>query len=179
MRKLSVLSIALLAVAAASVLAQEEPPTPRPGVGGPRTDLVNDAKIRKRYERFQADWNRHDPVAMAAIWTIDGDHREPDGRIAKGRDEVQNLFAQEHATVFKDSHLDLHVDTVWFVTADVALVDGTYVLTGATDPDGKPIPPRKGHLTSIFLQERGRWWVAASRLMIPVPLVWRAHPESE
>jgi uncharacterized protein (TIGR02246 family) len=172
MKKL--LAIVLAVCLAGAAAAAEKPPiTPRPGAGGPRTDLLNDAKIRELYERFENAWNRHDAVALAEMWTIDGDHREPDGRIAKGRDEVQMLFAEEHATVFKDSRLDLDVKTVWFITAEVALVDGEYTLGGVPGPDGKPLPPRKGHLTSVLLQERGQWWVAASRLMIPVPLVWR------
>jgi uncharacterized protein (TIGR02246 family) len=161
----------------AAVAAAQPGATPRPGAGGPRTDLENDAKIRALYESFVGAWNAHDPVAMAAIWTIDGDHREPDGRIAKGRDEVQNLFAEEHATVFKDTRLDLDVKTVWFITADVALVDGEYTLEGVQGPGGKSLPARKGHLSSVLLQERGQWWVAASRLMIPIPLVWREGQE--
>jgi uncharacterized protein (TIGR02246 family) len=167
----------MLVCLAAAAVAEEPLGTPRPGAGGPRTDLENDAKIRELYGRFESAWNKHDAAALAAIWTIDGDHREPDGRVAKGRDEVQMLFAEEHATVFKDSQLHLDVKTIWFITADVALIDGEYRLSGVPGPDGKPLPPRTGHLSSVLLQERGQWWVAASRLMIPVPLVWR-HTET-
>jgi uncharacterized protein (TIGR02246 family) len=173
------LVVTMLGFLAAVATAEQPANTPRPGAGGPRSDLENDAKIRDLYGRFESAWNKHDAVALAEMWTIDGDHREPDGRIAKGRDEVQMLFAEEHATVFKDSQLDLDVQTVWFITADVALVDGEYRLAGVAGPDGKPLPARKGHLSSVLLQERGQWWVAASRLMIPVPLVWRHGAEGE
>ena len=156
-----------------AAVAQTPGITPRAGAGGPRTDLENDAEIRELFKEFETTWNRHDTGAMAALWTIDGDHVEPDGRVAKGRDEVHALFLKEHQTVFKDSHLQLDIDTVWFMTHDVALVDGRYVLSGVVDPHGKPIAPRKGKLTAVMLEERARWWVAANRLMIPIPLVWR------
>lgn len=160
-----------------TVPVQAQPPptkTPRVGAGGPRTDLENDAKIRELFKEFAAAWNRHDFEAMKAMWTIDGDHQEPDGTIAKGREEVGKLFAKEHMTVFKNSHIRLKIHGVWFITADVALVDGSYDLVGVQDQHGKDVPPRRGSLTAILLHERGSGWrVAASRSMIPVPLIWR------
>jgi uncharacterized protein (TIGR02246 family) len=157
------------------VLAQPQTgETPRAGVGGPRTDLENDAKIRELFKQFEAAWNRHDFEALKALWTIDGDHQEPDGTWAKGREEVGKLFAKEHMTVFKNSHIRLTIHSVWFITGDVALVEGSYDLVGVQDQQGKDIPPRKGRLTSILLQEPDSpWRVAASRSMIPVPLIWR------
>lgn len=155
------------------VVAQTPGMTPRAGAGGPRMDLENDSEIREVFKEFESAWNRHDTGALAALWTIDGDHVEPDGRQAKGRDEVHALLLREHQTVFKDTHLKLDIQTVWFMTVDVALVDGTYELAGAHDPQGKALPPRKGRLTIVMLEERSRWWVAASRLMIPLSLVWR------
>lgn len=159
------------------VLAQPQPTAaPRAGAGGPRTDLESDAKIRDLYKRFVEAWNRHDFETLKGLWTIDGDHQEPDGTIAKGRDEVGKLFAKEHMTVFKDSQIRLTIHSVWFLSADVALVEGSYELIGVQDQHGKDIPPRKGRLTSVLLKEPDVGWrVAASRSMIPVPLVWREN----
>ena len=104
---------------------------------------------------------------------IDGDLMEPDGMTAKHRDEVEKHFAEEHAGPFKNTELKLTIDSVWFAGADVALVDGTYMVMGAVDPNGQPLPPRKGLLTSVLIKEDGTWHVAASRSMIPIPLPWR------
>lgn len=142
--------------------------------GVPQTDWMNEATIRKLYDEFEAAWNRHDTNKMASMWAIDGDHLEPDGKVAKGRGEVETLFKNQHATVFKGTHLDLKIDSVWFITSNVALVDGTYDLAGVTTPDGKVLEPRKGHLTSVLMQEQDqKWWIAASRLMIPVSLPYK------
>jgi uncharacterized protein (TIGR02246 family) len=141
--------------------------------GSIRSDLVNEGAIRELYSKFTAAWNKHDVKAMAAMWAIDGDHVEPDGRVAKGREAVTKLLAAQHTTVFKNSKLALTIEDVWFITGDVALVDGSYEVTGIRAPDGKEIPPRKGHLTAVLLKEQNSWWIAASRLMIPAPLPYK------
>jgi uncharacterized protein (TIGR02246 family) len=169
------LLIAVLLVVAGGVRAQSDTPKPHPGAGGPRSDLANEAMIRKLYADFIAAWNAHDPKKMASYWALDGDTIEPDGMVAKGRAELEKHFAEEQATAMKDSTLKLTVDAVWFVTADVALVDGTYVVLNAHDPNGQPLPPRKGLVSSVVIHEEGTWHVAASRSMIPIPLPWRPH----
>lgn len=145
----------------------------KPGIAGPRSDVPQEEAIRRLYAEFMDAWNRHDVKTMAGMWAPDGDHQEPDGRHAKGRKEVEKLLMEEHEGVFKNSRLALTIDGVWFITSSLALVDGKYELVGVTGAEKKEIPPRKGNLTSILLNEGGRWWVAASRTMIPVPLVWR------
>jgi len=141
--------------------------------GNLRSDNRNEANVRELYQGFTDAWNKHDAKAMAGMFAVDGDYLDPDGRLARGRDEVEKVFTQGHATAFKASRLKLNVDTVWFITSAVALLDGSYEVTGVRDLEGKDLPPRKGHLTSVLLEENGRWWIAASRLMVPVPLPYR------
>ena len=168
-----ILIVVALLCAAGTVAAQTGTPKAKPGAGGPRSDLINDDVIRKLYADFIAAWNAHDAHKLASFYTIDGDTVEPDGVAAKGRDEVERHFAEEHASAFKDTELKLTVDSVWFISGDVALVDGTYLVIGAVDPNGQPLPMRKGLLTSVLLKEHGAWHVAVSRSMIPIPLPWR------
>ena len=171
MKKIVAMAVLLFAVTA---VRAEPPKAPaNPLAGGPSSDLVQDATIRKLYAKFTEAWNRHDAKAMASFWTIDGDAMEPDGSHAKGKTEVEKLFTQEQTTVFKDTHLTLTIDTSWFINADVALIDGTYELTGVRDQQGNEIPIRKGHLTSVLVGENGNWQVAASRATVPVPLPYK------
>jgi len=164
--------VAVLCVAGSAV-AQSKTPVVKPGAGGPRSDLANDDAIRAVYAEFVAAWKAHDTKKMASMFAIDGDTMEPDGVVAKGRPEVEKHFASEHTGAFKNTELKLTVDSVWFINADTALVDGTYVVLGAVDANGQPLPPRKGLLTSVLIREDGTWHVAASRSMIPIPLPWR------
>jgi uncharacterized protein (TIGR02246 family) len=165
------LIVVTLTCLAATAVAQT--PGAKSDAGRLKSDVVNEEVIRKLYNQFVAAWNKHDPKAMAAMWVEDGDDVEPDGNVAKGRGDVEKLLAMEHASVMKNTKLTLTIDSVWFITGNVALVDGTYEVAGIIAPDGKQLPPRKGRLSSIWLQERGKWWIAASRLMIPEKLPWR------
>jgi hypothetical protein len=59
------------------------------------------------------------------------------------------------------------------ITPRVALVNGSYQVDGVHGPQGKKVDIRRGHLTSVLLNEEGKWSVAASRTMIPAQLPWR------
>lgn len=142
-------------------------------VGGLAGDIANEAVVRTLYDDFVAAWNRHDVDALASMWAIDGDLLEPDGAVAKGRDAVRAHFARQHATVFAKTRLVLRVADVWFLAEDVALVDGGYEIQGIRTPDGRELPARRGQLTSVLLKEQGKWWIAASRLMIPTELPYK------
>ena len=145
--------------------------------GGTTADVKSEKAIRDLYADFSKDWNQHAVAKLAARWAIDGDHVEPDGTVAKGRDQVAALLTKQHASVFKNSTLDLKVNTVWIMSDTVALVDGSYDLSGAVLPDGTAIPARKGMLTSVLLLDKGSWAIAASRLMVPTTLPYKA-PEA-
>jgi len=138
-----------------------------------RSDQTNEKAIRALYGEFQKAWNGHDVDGLVAMWTVDGDHLEPDGTLAKGRDGIKALLTKQHESVFKNSKLDLQIEDVWFITGDVALVDGNYQLSGAVLPDGTALDSRKGHLTAVILNERGSWFITASRLMIPTHLPYK------
>lgn len=142
-------------------------------------DIENEKIIRKMYDEFQAAWNAHKPDQLADMWAIDGDQLEPDGRIAKGQEEVRALFTKQHNTIFAQTTLDLTIDSVWFVDEKVALVDGGYSISGIVAPDGRAIPQRKGHLTAMLIFEREQWRVAASRLMIPTAVPYRKMADKE
>jgi uncharacterized protein (TIGR02246 family) len=173
MRQVLLIVAVLLAVGAGATQAQTNTPRAHPGAGGPRSDLAADAAIRKLYAEFTAAWDAHDPKKMASYWALDGDVTEPDGMVAKGRNEVEKHFATEQEAAFKDSTLKLTIESVWFPSAEVAMVDGSYMVLNALDPNGQPLPPRKGLVSAVLIKEDGTWHVAASRSMIPVPLPWR------
>ena len=54
--------------------------------GGIASDIANEKAIRALFGEFAAAWNRHDYLGLANMWASDGDHMEPDGAVAKGRE---------------------------------------------------------------------------------------------
>ena len=167
LRVFSVLAVLLLLVAGAASAETKS------NVGGMRQDEKNEARIRALYDGFESAWNHHDVDKLAALWTIDGDHVEPDGTEANGREAIKSLLTRQHGSVFKTTMIDLAIADVWFVTADVALVDGTYTVGGVHGPDGAELPAREGRYTAVLIHEQEDWAVAASRLMIPTRLPYK------
>jgi len=163
-----ILGLGLAVLAAVPTLA-----TAQSNEGVIASDTANEKAVRALYERFVAAWNRHDYMALANMWAIDGDHMEPDGTVAKGREAVATLFKRGHEGPFKHTHLQLSIADVWFMSGDVALVDGGYAISGIRTPDGAELPERRGHLTSVLIREQDTWWIAASRLMIPTELPYK------
>ncbi|HWP66325.1 MAG TPA: SgcJ/EcaC family oxidoreductase [Candidatus Limnocylindria bacterium] len=159
-----------------SVLAAAPPPAmAQSNEGGIASDIANEKAVRALFSQFVQAWNRHDHAALAEMWAIDGDHMEPDGATAKGRTAVATLFKRQHEGAFKDTHLQLSIADVWFISGDVALVDGGYAVSGIRAPDGVELPERRGHLTCVLLHEQGKWWITATRLMIPSELPYKRH----
>ncbi len=135
--------------------------------------MATEKEVRALYQQFTESWNRHDVKAVASMWIPEGDHLEPDGRGVRGQASVEALLKEQHASVFKNTSLALKIDSVWMVTADVALADGTYEITGIVAPDGSAVPKRAGHLTSILVRKDGKWRIAGSRLMTPTALPYK------
>jgi len=161
-------ALSLVAVAVLPVLARAQS-----NVASIEYDRQEEKKIRALYNAFEDAWNAHKIDAMAEMWTLDGDHHEPDGHIAKGREDVRALFRKQHETVFKTTVLDLSIESVWFITADVVLVDGKYSIAGVVAPNGQELPARQGQLTAVLLKEGNSWQIAASRLMVPTALPYK------
>lgn len=158
----------LIAGAAAAI-----DPSVGAGVDTVHRNLQAEAEIRKRYEEFVAAFNAHDARAMAALWLRQGDHYEPDGSFAEGRDAIERMFAQEHESAFRNATISLTIRSVWMATPAVGMVNGTYEVEGVRDRQGNTMAIRRGLLTSVLVKEDGQWWVAASRATIPVPVPWR------
>lgn len=136
-------------------------------------DRAGEAAIRKLFAELCAAWDAHDATRLAALWAVNGDAIEADGMVAKRRPEIEKLYATEHAGALRDSRLTLHVDEIWFVRPDVALVDGRFTVTNARDANDQGLPPRSGLLSALVHRERGAWRILATRSMIPQPVPWR------
>ena len=123
--------------------------------------------IRKLYLSYDAAWNRGAVADLAAFWADDADHMEPNGRLITGRTALAKELADRFATDLKGTHSKQTVDAIRFITSDVAVVDASYEVTGAHDPDGKSLPPIEGRYVDIWVKRAGKWHIAADRPIGP------------
>ncbi|MBC8646282.1 MAG: SgcJ/EcaC family oxidoreductase [Thermoanaerobaculia bacterium] len=127
----------------------------------------DEAAIRKVHADFTAAWNRHDPAALAAIWSDNGDLVNPEGRWAKGKAEVQKNFAGEQGGIFKSSTFTNIVTGVRFLAPNIAVVDASFEIQNATPPNAPPMT-QKGLYKAVMVKEGGTWRTASAMAMAPV-----------
>jgi len=128
-----------------------------------------EAAIRADEAAFAAAWNKHDAKAMAAFWAQDGDLINPQGRVAKGRAEIEKLFQDEHSKGLKQSTYKPGPLTVRFIEPDIAFAESDSEISGATNPDGTSAPTFKAHVNRLLLKKGGKWWIVAARPVIYPP----------
>src|SRR6266568_9567879 len=118
-------------------------------MGVAKAQTKDEAAIRKVFADFAEAWAKDDAKSMASMWTEDGDIINPQGRKASGRAEVEKLFADEHSTIFKGSHISFSNGTVRFVRPGVAVFTTDYDVEGANAPEGSPVP-KGGMVTCVM-----------------------------
>jgi hypothetical protein len=62
------------------------------------------------------------------------------------------------------------IERVRFLTPDLAIVDGSWTITGARDAAGKELPPIRGRGVEIAQRKDGQWRFVATREMV----IWRS-----
>jgi uncharacterized protein (TIGR02246 family) len=83
---------------------------------------------------------------------------------------VQSQYAELFEGLFKGTSISITTTSIRFLQPDVAVVDGSYEITGMKDAEGNDLPAVKGMYTNISVKEGEQWLFACSRPMIPVEL---------
>ena len=118
--------------------------------------------IRHRAEQFAEAWNQHDPSAIASLFSNDSDCVTLGGDWLRGRDEIEQDLAEDHATVFRESHLMTNAEGVRFLRPDVAVAHVSCELTGLLGRDGQKLPwAARGIMTWMLTKDDGTWRIAA------------------
>ena len=115
--------------------------------------------IHQLVSDFMSAWNRHDAHAFAETFAEDADFTNVLGVGAHGRGPIERFHAPVFETIFKQSHQIATDVRTRFITPNVASVDVRWEMTGATAPDGTPIPLRKGLLNWLVRNREGRWLI--------------------
>jgi uncharacterized protein (TIGR02246 family) len=82
-----------------------------------------------------------------------------------GKQEVTTFWRELFATgTFDQAKVIVPNEKIRFLGPDLAIVDRFEDVTGQRGLEsGKPLPPRKVHLTFVMMKESGRWLVAYYR----------------
>lgn len=136
------LHLLVAALVACSAHAQESP----------------DAKdARAAVAGFERAWNQHDMEAFAGLFTEDADFVNIEGTRWRGRTAIKEAHAFVHASIFKQSHLDIVDVTIRQLGPDVIVARATWHLEGQTTMKGAAVPARSGILTTVLTRSGSGW----------------------
>jgi uncharacterized protein (TIGR02246 family) len=117
-----------------------------------RADQAEDeAAIRKNAENYVAAYNNHDAKALAAMWSPDAVYLDPStGETAVGQEDIEKFFAKTWADT-KNFKLEVSVDSVRFVSPNVAIENGTARIIRPNEE------PEESGYTAVNVMRDGKW----------------------
>jgi len=121
---------------------------------------INERAVRELFEDLKGCWARGDADAYGALFTADADYVAFDGSRSRGPEEIAAAHRPLFEKWLKGSRLTGGIDSIRFVTTEVALVHsvGAVLLPGRQTPH----PSRLSHRTLIAArQSDGQWLLTA------------------
>jgi uncharacterized protein (TIGR02246 family) len=128
-----------------------------------------EAAIRNRVKQYEDAYNAGDAEALAAIYAVDGTHTYALGFTHRGRVEIANGLREQFAGPFKGTRMAITPLHIRAISADVAVEEASFVLTGLKDAGGADVPPVSGLCLAVYRKQGEQWYAAAVQCMVPPP----------
>jgi uncharacterized protein (TIGR02246 family) len=117
------------------------------------------AGVKAVIDAYMDAFNKHDPHAVAALFTEDGEFTNGRQVTAQTRKVIDEHLVPVYGGALKNSHRTYTLRSIRFVTPDVAVAATDYELSGTTNPKGDALPPRKGMLQWVVAKSNGKWMI--------------------
>jgi uncharacterized protein (TIGR02246 family) len=129
---------------------------------------ADDRAVRDVVRRYVDAREARDPKAVAGLFTAEADQLVSSGEWRQGREAVVSgsLASSERS----GGKRTIDVERVRFVSADVAIADGRYSITGLGEGND-----RRMWSTFVMAKEADGWKIAAIRNMLPAAPVTQAR----
>jgi uncharacterized protein (TIGR02246 family) len=115
-----------------------------------------------------ACWDRADAQGLSMLWQADGDIIVPDGSLLKGRNQIENFYSGAFGGGYGASTTIATIDQLRFLSADLALVDGQFIVRRRLSANNQQLPPERAFFSIIAQKVSGRWLIVAVREMEPL-----------
>jgi uncharacterized protein (TIGR02246 family) len=117
----------------------------------------DDSAVRDLVARYMAAREAQDPARVEALFTEDADQLVSSGEWRRGRAAlVKGAMASSRAN---EGRRTVAVETIRFLTPDIAIADGRYEIAGAES--------RRMWSTFVVQRTASGWRIAAIRNMLP------------
>ena len=119
-------------------------------------------------DRLVACWERASAQGLSELWQADGDIIVPDGSLLRGRNEIESFYSGVFAGGYGASAAIAPIGQLRFLSADVALIDGQFIVRRVLPANRQELPPERGFFSIIAQKVSGRWLIVAVREMEPL-----------
>jgi uncharacterized protein (TIGR02246 family) len=128
-----------------------------------------EAAIRERVRQYETAYNAGDADAVAAIYAVDGTHTYALGFTHHGRLEIANGLREMFSGPFQGTRIAIDPLHIRALSADVAVEEASFSLSGLKGPGGTDLPPVTGICSGVYQKQGGLWFAAAVQCMVPPP----------
>lgn len=135
-------------------------------IRGSAADVTAIAAIEAKWEEA---WNSHNVPAMVRLFAPDADVVNLAGEWFKGREAFAKSLEGLHSAKTKESVWHTERIETSFLTPEIAIVHVYFNSSGERNPDGTPMPPRRGIFTRVEQKRNGQWVIVASQATKIVP----------
>lgn len=118
----------------------------------------DEAAVRTVVSSYLNARELRDPAAIEAIFTADADQHTTSGEWRRGRAAI--VRGSMESSTLNPGKRSITIETVRFITSDVAVADGRYEITAGTSV-------RRMWTTILLERDNGAWRIAAIRNMLP------------
>jgi uncharacterized protein (TIGR02246 family) len=136
---------------------------------------TTDPGIEKLRTDYEQAWKKADAKAIAALYAEEGVWVNQAGIVTRGRPALEKVMAENFLGDFKGSTIAITSGVSQVIAPDIAVAEGTYTISGATGPDGKPLTV-KGHYLNTLVKKGASWVIASSAAFVPQPAAGAAKP---
>jgi uncharacterized protein (TIGR02246 family) len=141
-----------------------------PAVARAQTIRAYDEKAIGGVEtQWETAWNHHDIPGMVRLFALDADVINLAGQWFHSRDAFARSLETLHSAKVKESVWHTEQVKAEFLAANLAVVHVYFSTSGERNPDGSPMPPRRGIFTRVEAKRGGRWVILASQATSIVP----------
>jgi len=130
------------------------------------------AQIASVIAALSDSWNQHDMAAYGAQFADDADFVNVVGMHWNGREEITARHEEVHRSIFRNSTLRTLDYSLRLLSPGIVLAHIRWEMTGHEAPPGAPFSAdaRRGIITGVFVEQAGRWLIAAFQNTDIVPI---------
>ena len=116
--------------------------------------------IRSQVKALEGALNTRDAIGGAGLFAEDGDQIVLSSSLYRGRSTIERAYREKRLAIPEGKHILITVQSVRFISPDVALVDveGQLVETPSTSKD---------RAFYVMVRRGGSWHIAALRVFAP------------